>query len=659
MKDEVTNTDEQPGSVEERLEQRSYELGERVKELSCLYDISQMLLETRSDELESVLERVVGRIPAGWQHPELAAARIRVGEVVCQTDGFAHTPWVQRQPFTVCEGVEGVIDGVVEVAYLDEPPERGGQVFIDEEAKLIEAIADRLSEAVRRAQAEERVRFQATLLEAVGEAVIATDLDGRVLYWNGRAEALFGWSEQEALGRNILEMNTPEDARERAEEILANVARGERWSGEFEVRRKDGTSFPAQVTSSPILDEAGRLVGVVGISRDLTERKAIEAQLRQAQKLEAVGRLAGGIAHDFNNMLTAIKGNTQLLREDVGGDEELIEHVGEIEQAARRAASLTRQLLAFSRQQVLQPEKLCLAEVVGAMKPMLERLIGEHIELDVRPQAGLGFVEADEGQLSQVVLNLVVNARDAMAGGGRVVVELDNVELDRPCEGVPVEVPEGRYVVLSVADEGHGIDDEVLNHIFDPFFTTKKDGSGLGLSTVYGIIKQSGGHVQVETELGEGTALHVYLPRAEVPPEATNPKPTKPPKRPPAAHAHTILVCEDEPVVRRLASRALSRQGYRVLVTKSGTEALDVLERADISIDVVVSDVVMPELGGLELAAIIDERWPQIRVLLISGYPSRDVLDADALEIATPFLPKPFGFDELCQKVAELLDVDG
>ncbi len=428
---------------------------------------------------------------------------------------------------------------------------------------------------------------------------------------------------------------------------MAEVARGARWSGEFEVCRQDGTIFPAQVTCSPIFDDAATLVGVIGISRDLTERKAIEAQLRQAQKLEAVGRLAGGIAHDFNNMLTAIKGNTQLLKDDIDDDHALAEHVSEIEQAARRAASLTRQLLAFSRQQVLQPD---------TTQPMIERLIGDHIELQVRPRPGLGFVEADEGQLAQVVLNLVVNARDAMAGGGRIVVELDNAELDHPREGTPADVPKGRYVVLSVIDGGSGIDGEIVDHIFDPFFTTKDDGSGLGLSTVYGIIKQSRGHLQVDTEPGQGTSMHVFLPRVEPPVKPSARKPMKSQARRAAVHAHTILVCEDEPVVRRLASRALSRQGYRVLVVSTGAEALEVLEGTTKPIDLVVSDVVMPELGGLELAAIIQERWPRIKVLLTSGYPSRGVLGADELEIATPFLPKPFGFAELCQKVAELLD---
>jgi PAS domain S-box-containing protein len=643
------------------------QLEERVKELSCVHDISRILLGAKSHRFADALGQIVERIPAGWQFPEIAVAHIRLGDDVRESRRFERTPWIQRREFDVTEE----IDGCIEVAYLEDPYLQTARLqaehvdadgpFLVEEERLLETIASRLVEAGRRAHAEQQVRIQAALLAAVGEAVVASDREGRVTYWNRRAEQLFGWSAAEALGENVVTLTSSEDSLAAADEIMASLRRGESWSGEFELARKDGTSFPAHVTDSPIFDDDGEVIGVVGITRDIQKRRELEAQLRQAQKLEAVGRLAGGIAHDFNNMLTAIQGNAELLSKDMANDESLLESVHEIEQAARRAADLTSQLLAFSRQQVLQPKVLSLGRVVGEIKPMLDRLLGERIELRVQVDSDLGHVRADEGQLSQVIMNLVINSRDAMPNGGQIGLGLENVELEPTQRDRAEEAPAGQYVVLSVSDTGTGIVKELHDSIFEPFFSTKADGSGLGLSMVYGIVKQSGGYLQVDSKPGAGTEMRVYLPRVNTPdsePRAVTEQaaPTKP------AVQRTILVCEDEPMVRRLARRALERQGYRVLSAATGEEALELLEEAEETeetIDLLLSDIVMPQMGGLKLAAKLNERWPQIKVLLMSGYPSRDVLDESALEISLPFLEKPFSFQELCEKVAMVLDLGG
>lgn len=640
--------------AEKRLEQRSYELGERVKELQCLYDISRMLLGAKSQDLGAVLQQVVERIPAGWQYPEITAARVRLGDVVRQSSGFAATQWIQRREFEVAEGV----DGCLEVVYLEAPPGGEESGFLEEECRLLEAIANRLLEAGRRAQAEEKVQFQATLLAAVGEAVVATDAEGRIVYWNHSAERLYGWKAEDVTGRDLIELTSPQQARAAALEIFDELEQGQRWSGEFELRRKDGSTFPAYVTDNPIMDDTGEFLGIVGIARDLTDRKEIEAQLRQAQKLEAVGRLAGGIAHDFNNMLTAIRGNTQLLEQDVVGDEMLLESVREIDGAARRAASLTRQLLAFSRQQRLRPSVLSVREAIGAMRPMLDRLLGERVELRVTSGADLARVRADKGQLNQVIMNLVINAGEAMPEGGEIHIELENAELVSARGGHPAEVPEGRYVVMSVHDSGPGVDEEIIANIFEPFFTTKEDGSGLGLSTVYGIIRQSGGHIQLANRPDGGATFSVYLSRVEESClEDTEETAAVEPARAPSAR--TILVCEDAPPVRRMARRALSRQGYRVLESSNAEEALELLENGDQKIDLVLSDVIMPGMGGLALAAELRERFPEVKLLLMSGYPSRDSLQGDEGELDGPFLSKPFSFGELCAKISELLDGNG
>jgi nitrogen-specific signal transduction histidine kinase len=386
--------------------------------------------------------------------------------------------------------------------------------------------------------------------------------------------------------------------------------------------------------------------------RDISEMKRLEAQFRQAQKMEAVGRLAGGVAHDFNNLLTVIQGYGELLAKSLEGDPERRESMDEIVKAAERAAALTRQLLAFSRQQVLEMRVLDVGAVVADIEKMLKRLIGEDVEIVVVMPPALGRVKADPGQIEQVLLNLAVNARDAMPEGGRLTLELADVELDAPLAASHEAIPPGRYVVISMSDTGCGMDAETLGHIFEPFFTTKEKGkgTGLGLATVYGIVRQTGGYVAVKTAPGAGTTLRIYLPRCAES-VASGIRPSGLSRR----GTETVLLVEDEPAVRTLAKAILERHGYTVLVAESGAAALDVVGRDPRPIHALLTDLVMPGMNGRDLASRVAALRPSIKVVIMSGY-AADGAKNPAVDGASGFLSKPFSERVLTAKLREVLD---
>jgi two-component system, cell cycle sensor histidine kinase and response regulator CckA len=394
--------------------------------------------------------------------------------------------------------------------------------------------------------------------------------------------------------------------------------------------------------------------GVAVTARDVTERHRLEEELRHSQKMEAVGRLAGGIAHDFNNLLTAINGYSGLLLERVPKDHPLRPDLQEIHGAGERAAALTHQLLAFSRRQVLKPERLDLNAVIGDMENMLRRLIGEHIEVRTSLAQNLGHVRADRGQIQQVLMNLVVNARDAMESGGLLTLETANSGFDGTDPSQEVGAPAGRHVMLAVSDTGCGIDEETLARIFEPFFTTKPSGkgTGLGLSTVYGIIQQSGGQVRAQSRPGAGSVFRVFLPIDERSEDAASPQPlrTSTPRG-----RETVLLVEDEPLVGRLAERVLIQAGYTVLYASNGLEARGVFSQRDGAIDILVTDVVMPRMGGPQLAGLLRAERPDLRVLFLSGYNDGAVLGGTAAS-GTSFLGKPFTAEALSGEVRRLLD---
>jgi signal transduction histidine kinase len=429
---------------------------------------------------------------------------------------------------------------------------------------------------------------------------------------------------------------------------------------EFEGFKKDGAKILLEVRARLILEDEN-IMGVQGIARDITERKQAEEekaflqeQLRQSQKMEAIGRLAGGIAHDFNNLLTIIKGYSTLSFMELKEGDPLKGSIGEILKATERAANLTRQLLAFSRRQAMEMKVLDLNAILKDMDKMLRRVIGEDIALVVHVAEDLGRTKTDPGQIEQVIMNLVVNARDAMPDGGKLTIETANVELDEAYARAHIAVKPGRYLMLSVSDTGVGMTREVKERVFEPFFTTKGTGkgTGLGLSTVYGIVKQSGGNIWVYSEPGRGTTLKIYLPRVDGPIEVFKEKFEEDLPR----GSETILVVEDEEEVRKLAARILQRQGYKVLEAPQGGDALLICEQHQDPIHLMLTDVVMPGMSGHQLAKRLESLQPGMKVLYMSGYTDNAIAQHGVLGEGVNYIQKPFTVDGLARKVREVLD---
>jgi signal transduction histidine kinase len=465
---------------------------------------------------------------------------------------------------------------------------------------------------------------------------------------------MYGYTEaRELVGTRVVDLHNEGDPTNR-EQIRAFIRAGYRLA-DSETREHDRDGRPRVFLNNIVgFIEDGHLVRVWGMQRDVSEQRHLEEQFRQAQKMEAVGQLAGGIAHDFNNLLTAILGNTQLLLRDLPPGDAKRGDVEEIRKASERAASLTRQLLAYSRRQMLQPEVLDLNVVVAEMDKMLRRLIGEHIALVTSLAPDLGRVRADPNQIEQVIVNLAVNARDAMPEGGKLTIQTCNVELDDSFTQAHLGSVPGSYALLTVTDTGAGMDASVRAHLFEPFFTTKEvgKGTGLGLATVYGIVKQSGGYISVYSEPAHGTAFKIYLPRISPAPSSSVPQP----KTGAARGSETILVVEDESAVLTLSRRALEAQGYVVLAASDGPAALRLVERHGGTIHLLVTDVVMPGLSGHELAGKLAVLRPGIRVLYMSGYPGDAVVQHGTLPEGSAFLQKPFSPDGLARKVRDVLD---
>jgi PAS domain S-box-containing protein len=515
----------------------------------------------------------------------------------------------------------------------------------------------------------------------VPDAIVGVGRDGRIVVVNAQTEALFGYARDELLG-SAVERLVPE---------RFGAGHGAHRSGYFDDprtrpmgaglelfgRRSDGTEFPAEISLSSVETDVGRLA--VAAIRDITERVAatrererletelrraqraeaerekrgLEEQLNQMRRLESVGQLAGGIAHDFNNILGVIMNYAEFAAEEIGEDSPAYEDVEEIRRAAQRAAALTRQLLIFSRRDVVRRQVLDLGEVLGEIDRLLRRAIGEHVELESRVSPDLWRVEADPGQIEQVLVNLAVNARDAMPNGGRLLIETDNVELD--ADSIPLygDVEPGRYVRLSVGDTGAGMDAETIRHAFEPFFTTKPkgEGTGLGLATVYGIVSEAGGAVQIYSEPGVGTTVKAYLPATGAAPSERE----QPQRARPEARGERVLVVEDEDGVRRLTDRILRRAGYDVVAVENGNAALELCADGGERFDLLLTDVIMPEMLGPELVERAVTSCPGLRVLFMSGY-SHQMLARQHAGEEVALVEKPFTTETLLAGVREALD---
>jgi PAS domain S-box-containing protein len=493
------------------------------------------------------------------------------------------------------------------------------------------------------------------LVEQSTDSVIIMNRSGVMEYVNPAFEVVTGYSRREAIGQTLGILKSEQQAGELYEEMWNTVLSGNVFRGIVMDRKKNGDTLIIEKALTPLRDAKGEITHFISTGRDITERRQLESDLRQAHKMDAIGRLAGGVAHDFNNLLLVISAYAELMLDSLAEEDPLRRNVGEIITASRRAADLTRQLLAFGRKQVQLLQVLDLNTVIAEIKIMLPRLIGEDIELIFLPEQNLGKVKADPVQIEQIVMNLAANARDSMPGGGTLTIETSTVKVDEAYVQRHSIVPAGDYVLLTVADSGQGIATKDLPHIFEPFFTTKEEGkgTGLGLATVYGIVKQNGGFIWVYSEPERGTTFKIYLPRVQsLRSEACV---TRPAEQSPRG-CETVLLVEDEASVRQASRQFLSRSGYNVLEAFDGEDALREAREHDGPIHLMITDVVMPRMSGPALAAKLADDRPDMKVLFVSGYAERTILQHGKIDVTQRFLEKPFSLKMLGRKVREVLE---
>jgi PAS domain S-box-containing protein len=522
--------------------------------------------------------------------------------------------------------------------------------------KTQQALSALEREMKKRARLEEHTR---QILDTAHDAFIAIDSQGKVVNWNRQAEIMFGWSRNEVMDQLLSETIIPPRYRQAHEQGLKRfleTGKGAVFNKPLELEglRKDGNEFPIEITIWANAWEKSFYFNA--FVRDITEKKNLEERLLQSQKMEAMGRLAGGIAHDFNNLLSVINSYSDMHIAHLPQNDPLRADLEEIYAAGKRAAGLTSQLLAFSRRQVIQTTVISLNDLILNIDKMLRHLIGENIEMVTIPAQNLWNVKIDSGLVEQVILNLVVNARDAMPSKGKLVIETKNITLSEDYVKQHLNVTGGDYVMIAISDTGHGMTPEVKAHLFEPFFTTKPKGkgTGLGLATSYGIIQQLKGHIGVYSEVGKGTTFKIYIPRSEETPLPATEETRLHPQR----GTETILLVEDEPLVRQLALKILTSQGYHVLSANNGEEALHLVREksSDQSIDLLLTDVIMPQMGGKELSQRIQPLYPKIKVLFMSGYTDEMIAHQGILDPGVNFVAKPFLPDTLIHRVREVLD---
>jgi len=533
-------------------------------------------------------------------------------------------------------------------------------VLKDRLARLPVAIERALKERAasqERRQAEALLNLRTKALESAANGVVITDREGTIIWANPACTTLTGYTAAELLGHNLRVLKAGRQNEDFYRNLWTTILEGKVWRGEITNRRKDGTLYIEEQTITPVRNARGEITSFIAIKQDVTTRRVLEEQLSQAQKMEAIGRLAGGVAHDFNNILTVIMGYSDTLLEDRPKIAVSI-CAKEIKSAGERAAALIRQLLMFSRRQVVQPRILNLNDVVSNMGRMLRRLLGENLELIIARGYNLGSVKADPVQIEQIIINLAVNARDAMPHGGRLTIQTANATFAEATSEDGMAIGPGSYVVLSISDDGQGMSEEVRAHLFEPFFTTKEKGkgSGLGLSTVYGIVNQSGGFVGVHSEPGRGSTFRIYLPLVDQHVDATLPDRRE---QVVTKGSEVVLLVEDDPAVRALVGPILKSEGYTVLESGDPTDALLthglIPQSPSNAIHLLLTDVVMPQMSGIELAERLLPLHPKMKVIYTSGY-SDELLRHQGIRFLSAFIPKPFTPDTLLRKVREALD---
>jgi two-component system cell cycle sensor histidine kinase/response regulator CckA len=506
--------------------------------------------------------------------------------------------------------------------------------------------------ARKRADAE-RKRLMAAI-EQVGEGIVMTDARGNIEFVNPAFEQMTGYTRDEVVGRNprILKSGRQDELFYR--DLWDTISSGRVWTGRMVNKCKDGKFYTEETTISPVCDASGRIVNYVAVKRDITQHLQMTAQFQQSQKMEAVGMLAGGVAHDYNNMLSVILGYAEMAQEKIDPAQSLYADLEIIINAAKRSADITRQLLTFARKQTIIPVVLDLNQAIESMLKMLRRLIGEDIDIAWLPKTGLSPVKMDPVQVDQVLANLCVNARDAIEGVGKITIETGSAVFDAAYCTDHVGFVAGEYVLLAVSDDGCGMDKEILDKIFEPFFTSKGEGlgTGLGLSTVHGIVKQNNGFINVYSEPGKGTTFRIYLPRHTG--QAVDSQQKKMTKIP-LGRGETVLVVEDEPVILGMSKKILEKLGYRVLAASTPGEAVGLAEKHASDIHLVITDVVMPEMNGRELAQRLQSLYPDMHILFMSGYTADVIAHRGVLDEGVNFMQKPFSMKEMAFKVREAL----
>ena len=500
----------------------------------------------------------------------------------------------------------------------------------------------------------EREELFGLISENAADMIAVVNVDGTRVYNSPSYQRLLGYSLEELRKTSAFDQIHPDDRSKVMEASKEATRTGMGRRVEYRIRHRDGHWISLESTASVVKNSNGEVEKLVIVNRDVTERKQLEEQLHLSQKIEAIGRLSGGIAHDFNNLLGVIIGYTEALQKKLKTDHPYREAIDEIQHAGKRAAALTQQLLAFSRKQVLEPTILDLNAIAADVEKMLGRLIGEDIDLNLVLSNPIGLVKADRTQIEQVLLNLAVNARDAMPKGGKLTIETANVEFAEDSAKRPQYMAPGRYVLLKVTDTGCGMDAKVQAHMFEPFFTTKEKGkgTGLGLATVYGVIKQSGGYILVESEVGKGSAFEIYLPQADAVLQSSE---AKKPQLEIARRHHAVLLVEDEASLRKLTRNVLEEAGYAVFEASDAFQALDLVDKKETHIDLLLTDVVMPRMSGRALADLLARSRPEVKVLYMSGYTDGEIAPHGVLDAGTSILRKPFTHDELIQRVEEVL----
>ncbi|MFP4573839.1 MAG: PAS domain S-box protein, partial [Desulfobacterales bacterium] len=527
--------------------------------------------------------------------------------------------------------------------------------YTEKDMEVVSYLADVTWEIVERKKAEAGREQLLSAIEQTGEMIVITDTDGTIQYVNPAFEQITGYEKDEAIGQTPRILKSGRHDKEFYRDLWDTISGGDIWRGRIFNKRKDGTIYTEDATITPVLDNSGNIVNYVAVKHDITERLKLEDQLRQAQKMESVGRLAGGVAHDYNNMLSVIIGHSELAIDKTDPGDSVRSDLQEILNAGKRSSEITRQLLAFARKQDVSPVILDLNKTVEGMLKMLQRLIGEDIDIAWHPGASPGSVKIDPAQVDQLLANLCVNARDAIEGVGKLAIATFNAVFGRDYCARNIGFAPGRYVCLAVSDDGCGMDKATLENIFEPFFTTKDAdrGTGLGLSTVYGIVKQNSGFINVYSEPGKGTTFRIYLPlhKGE---QAGGQKQAE--HEIPRGRGETILVAEDDASTLKMAQMALESLGYKVLTAATPAEALDLAKQHGEKIRLLVTDVIMPEMNGKELAGEIKSMYPGIRCLYMSGYTFDVITHRGVLDKNEILVQKPFSIRELAASVRKGLD---